>query len=140
MNLIRKNDMLQSMNENMQDLSESVRREDAKAKITRKIIEIRKDIQSNMAEDDNWEKFEENFNLVYDDFMKKLIVRFPDLRSNERKLCAYLRMGLSSKEMASLFNSSIRSMETARYRLRKKLGLDSGDNLTDFIQNLGNTK
>jgi DNA-binding CsgD family transcriptional regulator len=137
MNLIRKNDMLQSMDEDMQNLSESVRREDAKAKITKKIIEIRKGIQSNMTEDDNWEKFEENFNLVYDDFMTKLLIRFPDLKTNERKLCAYLRMGLSSKEMASLLNASVRSMETARYRLRKKLGLEGGDNLTNFIQELG---
>ena len=77
---------------------------------------------------------ERNFNLVYDNYMKRLTARFPDLKMNDRKLCAYLRMGLSSKEMASLLNTSVRSIETARYRLRKKLGMEQGDNLAEFIQ------
>ena len=91
----------------------------------------------NIKEDENWEKFEENFNLVYDNFMKKLTEQFPDLKANDKKLCAYLRMGLSSKEMASLLNTTLRSIETARYRLRKKLNLKQGQNLTSFIQDFG---
>ena len=137
MNLMRKNDMLQALDTQMHELSESVRREDAKASITKKIKDIRHDIQQNINDDDNWEKFEENFNLVYSDYMKRLVARFPDLKMNDRKLCAYLRMGLSSKEMASLLNTSVRSVETARYRLRKKLGMGQGDNLTEFIQSFG---
>ena len=89
-----------------------------------------------MNDDDNWDKFEENFNLVYDNFMAKLLARFPDLNKNERKLCAYLRLGLSSKEIASLLNISLRSVETFRYRLRKKLGLEQGESMTDFFQHL----
>lgn len=135
-NLIRKNDMLQSMDEDMIELSEFVRNEAARSIITRKIQSIRKSIQTNLNEDDNWEKFEENFNLVYDGYMRKLISRYPDLSKSDRKLCAYLRMGLSSKEMASLLNTSVRSIETARYRLRKKLNLCNGENLTYFIQEL----
>lgn len=136
MNLMRKNDMLQQIDEEMATLSESMRRGDPKARLTRQIQEIRKSIQTNMNDDDNWEKFEENFNMVYDDFMKTLTARFPDLKTNDRKLCAYLRMGLSSKEMASLLNTPVRSIETARYRLRKKLNLDGGENLTEFIRNI----
>ena len=136
MNLMRKNDMLQQIDENMAALSESMRRGDPKTRLTRQIQDIRKSIQTNMNDDDNWEKFEENFNMVYDDFMKTLTARFPDLKTNDRKLCAYLRMGLSSKEMASLLNTPVRSIETARYRLRKKLNLDGGENLTEFIQNI----
>ena len=137
MNLMRKNDMLKQMDEDMAELSESVRRGDVKARLTRQIQEIRRSIQANMSDDDNWEKFEENFNMVYDDFMKTLTARFPNLKPNDRKLCAYLRMGLSSKEMASLLNTPVRSIETARYRLRKKLELDGGENLTDFIRSVG---
>lgn len=136
MNLMRKNDMLQQIDGEMAELSESMRRGDPKARLTRQIQEIRKSIQTNMNDDDNWEKFEENFNMVYDDFMKTLTARFPDLKTNDRKLCAYLRMGLSSKEMASLLNTPVRSIETARYRLRKKLNLDGGENLTEFIRNI----
>ena len=139
MNLVRKNDLLQVIDEDIQELAESVRKEDPKTKIIRKINDIRHDIQSNMNDDANWSKFEENFNLVYDNFMQELIAHYPDLKKNDRKLCAYLRMGLSSKEMASLLNTSVRSIETARYRLRKKLNLDNGANLSDFIQKLGGT-
>lgn len=140
MNLIRKNDMLQELDENMNDLSESVRREDAKAAISKKISDIRRSIKNNMAEDENWDRFEQNFNLVYDNFMQKLTAAFPDLKDNDKKLCAYLRMGLSSKEMASLLNTTVRSIETARYRLRKKLNMESGENLTDFIQHFEKTE
>ena len=137
MNLIHHNDILQKLDESMQDLSEAVRREDKKAVVTGKISEIRNNLQTYLNDDDGWGKFEENFNLVYDDFMKKLTDQFTTLKISDRKLCAYLRMGLSSKEMASLLNMSVRSVETARYRLRKKLNLEAGDNLTDFIQNFG---
>lgn len=136
MNLMRKNDMLQQIDGEMAELSESMRRGDPKVRLTRQIQDIRKSIQTNMNDDDNWEKFEENFNMVYDDFMKTLTARFPDLKTNDRKLCAYLKMGLSSKEMASLLNTPVRSIETARYRLRKKLNLDGGENLTEFIRNI----
>lgn len=137
LNLMRKNDMLQALDTQLDELSESVRREDTKARITQKIKDIRHEIQSNINEDEGWDKFEENFNLVYDNLMKRLTTQFPDLKRNDRKLCAYLRMGLSSKEMASLLNTSVRSIETARYRLRKKLGMEQGDNLSGFIQSFG---
>jgi len=133
-NLMRKNDMLLSLDTQMEELSESVRQEAPKANINRMIKDIRHGIQQNINDDENWEKFEETFNLVYDNYMRKLTEHFPDLKLNDRKLCAYLRMGLSSKEMASLLNTSTRSIETARYRLRKKLQMDSGENLKEFIQ------
>ena len=103
-----------------------------------KIGDIRKEIKMHMNDDDNWNKFEENFNLVYDNFSQKIMEAFPQLKKSDLKLCVYLRMGLSSKEMASLLNTSVRSIETARYRLRKKLDIDTGSNLTDFIQSFGN--
>lgn len=91
--------------------------------------------KENIASDDNWDKFEQNFNLVYDAFMSKLSERFPGLKPSDKRLCAYLRMGLSTKEIASLMNTAPRSIETARYRLRKKLDLTNGENLVDFLQN-----
>jgi len=138
MNLVRKNDMLQAIDQNMEQLSESVRREETKARLVKKIGDIRKEIKMHMNDDDNWNKFEENFNLIYDNFSQKIMEAFPQLKKSDLKLCVYLRMGLSSKEMASLLNTSVRSIETARYRLRKKLDIDTGSNLTDFIQGFGN--
>lgn len=133
LNLVRKNDTLQLIDTHLVELSESVRREDAKSKITRTINDIRHDINESLADDSNWDKFERDFDLVYDDFMKRLRKNYPDLNKTDLKLSAYLRMNLSSKEIASLLNISVRSVETARYRLRKKLGLNAGTNLTDFI-------
>lgn len=140
MNLVRKNDMIQEIDALMQELSDTVKHEERKAIVTKKISDIRRGIRMNMSDDDNWEKFIENFNMVYDNFMKELTARYPDLKKNDLKLCAYLRMGLSSKEMASLLNTSVRSIETARYRLRRKLNLDQGDNLTTFIQSFEREK
>ena len=137
MNLKRKNDMLKSLDNNMQELSEYIRQYDSKSIVSKKVVSMRRSIKKNMAEDDKWEKFQENFNLVYNDYMKKLIIRYPDLTKSDRKLCAYLRMGLSSKEMSTLLNTSVRSIETARYRLRRKMDLENGENLVSFIQNLG---
>lgn len=137
MNLVRKNDMLQELDEQMQELSGIIGKDTPKTTVNKMIKDVRRSIQRNIKEDENWEKFEENFNLVYDNFMKKLTEQFPDLKANDKKLCAYLRMGLSSKEMASLLNTTLRSIETARYRLRKKLNLKQGQNLTSFIQDFG---
>lgn len=137
MNLVRKNDMLQELDLQMQELSSNIGKDTPKSSLNKIIKDIRRSIQLNIKEDENWEKFEENFNLVYDNFMIKLSQQFPDLKPNDKKLCAYLRMGLSSKEMASLLNTTLRSIETARYRLRKKLNLNQGQNLTSFIQNFG---
>lgn len=136
MNLVRKNDMLQELDSQMEELSESVKHEERRSAVSKKIGDIRRGIRMNMNDDDNWEKFRENFNMVYDNFMHQLTTHFPDLKKNDLKLCAYLRMGLSSKEMASLLNTSVRSIETARYRLRKKLNLGQGENLTSFIQRI----
>lgn len=134
MNLIRKNDMLQLLDQRMDELSESVRREDPKTRLMQLIREIRREIGDNIQEDENWDRFEQNFNLVYDNFLSRLRSDYPDLKLSDLKLCAYLRMGLSSKEMASLLNVSVRSVETARYRLRKKLNLQQGENLQGFLQ------
>ena len=137
MNLIQHNDMLLQLDDDMRDLSEAVRRDEKKAMLTQKVQNIRSLLQSQLNDDEGWAQFEENFNVVYDDFMVNLMREFPNLKKADRKLCAYLKMGLSSKEMASLLNMSVRSIETARYRLRKKLNLDQGDNLTNFIQTFG---
>lgn len=137
MNLIQHNDMLLQLDNDMRDLSEAVRRDEKKIVLSQKVQNIRSLLQSQLNDDEGWAQFEENFNVVYDDFMVNLMREYPNLKKADRKLCAYLKMGLSSKEMASLLNMSVRSIETARYRLRKKLNLDQGDNLTNFIQTFG---
>ena len=92
MNLVRKNDMLQELDSQMEELSESVKHEERRSAVSKKIGDIRRGIRMNMNDDDNWEKFRENFNMVYDNFMHQLTTHFPDLKKNDLKLCAYLRM------------------------------------------------
>ena len=136
-NLVRKNDILRTIDEKMQLLYDSIGQNEPKTVQRQTISKIRHDIKRNMEDDDNWERFQENFNIVYDNYLGLLIVKYPTLKKNDLKLCAYLKMGLSSKEIASLLNTNLRSVETARYRLRKKLGLEGGENLTSFLQTVG---
>lgn len=133
-NLVRKNDILRTLDEKMQALTDSIMQNDSKALQKQAISRIRHEIKRNMEDDDNWERFQDNFNIVYDNYLGTLVAMFPTLKKNDLKLCAYLKMGLSSKEIASLLNTNLRSVETARYRLRKKLGLEGGANLTGFLQ------
>ena len=67
------------------------------------------------------------------DFIKELKTKYPKLTPNDLKLCTYLRLNLSSKEIAPLLNISVRSVEISRYRLRKKMGLPTEINLVDHI-------
>ena len=133
-NLVRKNDILRTLDEKMQTLTDSIMQNDSKTLQKQAISRIRHEIKRNMEDDDNWERFQDNFNIVYDNYLGTLVAMFPSLKKNDLKLCAYLKMGLSSKEIASLLNTNLRSVETARYRLRKKLGLEGGANLTGFLQ------
>ena len=83
--------------------------------------------------DADWEQFARHFDQVHSHFLKKVRQHYPQLTVKDHRLCAYLRMNLSSKEMASLMNISVRSVEVARYRLRKKLALESEVNLVEFM-------
>jgi DNA-binding CsgD family transcriptional regulator len=73
------------------------------------------------------------FNNADKDFIKKIKVSHPELTPNDLRLCAYLRLNLSSKEIAPLLNISPRSVEVKRYRLRKKMDLSHDKNLTSYI-------
>ena len=83
--------------------------------------------------DDTWEHFAHHFDKVHSDFLVVLKNRYPTLTPNELKLCAHLRMNLSTKEIAQLMNISVRGVEIGRYRLRKKLGLPKDTNLFEFL-------
>ena len=82
--------------------------------------------------DQEWENFTKHFDSVNSDFVVRLKEKYPTISSNEIKLCAYLRMNLSTKEIAQLMNISVRGVEISRYRLKKKLGIPTEVNLFDF--------
>ena len=86
--------------------------------------------------DEDWEQFAIHFDKVHADFLARLREQFPQLTPRDHKLCAFLRMNLSSKEIAPLLYISVRGVEISRYRLRKKLELDADANLTEFLVNI----
>ena len=84
-----------------------------------------------------WDQFASHFDEINNDFLKKLKSGYPNLTKSDLKVCAYLQLNLSSKEIAQLMNISIRGVETIRYRLRKKLQIQNEQSLTDFFNNAG---
>ncbi|MBL3655163.1 7TM diverse intracellular signaling domain-containing protein [Fulvivirga sediminis] len=91
-------------------------------------------IEQDLAFDKNWETFKLHFEQVNQNFFNNLIARHPSLTANDQKLCAYLKLSLSSKEIAQLMHTSLSAVEKARYRLRKKMELDGSQNLSAYIQ------
>lgn len=82
----------------------------------------------------SWKEFEMRFENVYEEFYKSLAAKHTDLTPNEKKLCALLRMGLNSKEIAALTFQDAKSVDMARYRLRKKFELNTNENLSDYLR------
>ena len=132
MNLIRKNEILLEINNKLAKATDHI--VDDRNKSLKIISNIQSEIKENIQHDDDWKKFEKNFDVVYEDFLKRLSTNYPKLTVSDKKMCAYLKMGLSSKEIAPLLDITLRSVEMNRYRLRKKLGLEREENLADFLQ------
>lgn len=102
----------------------------------RKVIEdVIRDLESD-SKDNAWEEFETRFHRVHADFNKKLLDKFPDLSANELRLCAFLKLNMNTKEIAAITYQSTNSIDTARSRLRQKLGISKDDNLVAFLNQI----
>ena len=121
MSIIKKNEFLNSIKNELTDDTE---------KNVSKVVKI---IDKNLNNTDDWKMFQEAFNNADKKFLDKVKEKHPDLTPNDLRLCAYLRLNLSSKEIAPLLNISPRSVEVKRYRLRKKMDLEHNANLTNYI-------
>lgn len=129
MNLVVKNEFIESVKNDLQDIKQKV-----EGKETRKSIEkIVREIDTNLRIQEDWEQFQYHFDAVHGDFLSRLRTAFPDISPNEQKLCAFLRLNLQTKDIAHILGVSVRGVEVARYRLRKKLQLEKGQNLSKFI-------
>jgi DNA-binding CsgD family transcriptional regulator len=121
MSIIKKNEFLNTI---------KIELLEGKEKNVSKVVHI---IDKNLNNTDDWKMFQEAFNNADKKFLDKVKDKHPDLTPNDLRLCAYLRLNLSSKEIAPLLNISPRSVEVKRYRLRKKMSLDHNSNLTNYI-------
>jgi len=129
MNLVVKNEFMETIKEEL----EEVKRKGKSIETKQALEKIVKEIDTTLRLQEDWEQFEYHFDQVHGDFLNRLREQFHDLTPNEQKLCALLRLNLSTKEISNLMSISLRGVEIARYRLRKKLGLDVGQNLSKFI-------
>tara|TARA_R110002049_G_scaffold266119_1_gene442206 strand:+ start:18591 stop:21290 length:2700 start_codon:yes stop_codon:yes gene_type:complete len=92
-----------------------------------------KKLDKSVNDSEDWKRFEVNFKELHEDFFERLLKEFPKLTPKDLKLCAYLKMNLSSKEIAPLMGISLRGVEIHRYRLRKKLQIDTSEYLSSFL-------
>ncbi len=97
---------------------------------------LNKKIDENISNRDDWQVFETNFERAHEQFFKKMKEKFPELTPSDLQLSAYLRMNLSSKEIAPLLGISVRGVENHRYRLRKKMNIEHDNSLIDVILGL----
>ncbi len=131
MYLIRKNELINNVAERLLGLQQNFQVENQKI-----IHEIVLDLQKE-GDNDSWKEFELRFNQVHSEFYKNLRKQCPELSPAEEKLCAFLRLNMSSKEIAAITQQSIKSVEVARARLRKKLNLtNTNSNLVTYLSNL----
>lgn len=98
--------------------------------ISQKLLKVANDSISNNRD---WKVFEESFNDLHEDFLKKLVYQFPKLTSKDLKLCAYIKTGYTSKDIAPLLGITVRGIEIQRYRLRKKMSLPKDQSIFDFL-------
>jgi hypothetical protein len=130
--LVKKRELLSVMHDELKELKETVRN-DASRQIVRDLI---KRININLQDEEYLKVFEANFERVHHEFFTQLKSTFPDLTQKELQLCAFVRMNLTNKEIASILNISVRGVETARYRLRKRLGMSQEEDMGHFLEKL----
>ncbi|MDL2296380.1 hypothetical protein LJC37_00315 [Bacteroidales bacterium OttesenSCG-928-E04] len=98
--------------------------------------QIRKVVNDNIQNEDDWGDFMMHFEKIHPDFFAKIKENCLDITPGELKLAAYIRLGLSTKDIAQMLNMTIDSVKVARSRLRKKMGLNREDRLENIIQKL----
>lgn len=130
--IIQTNKFLNTLKQELAKLSQSAKSE----LVMRELKKISRKIDRDIQNEKNWEVFDRYFDEVHQEFLTRIKERHPDLTPKELRLSAYLRMNISTKEIAPLMNISVRGVEISRYRLRKKLKLDRDTNLTEYIMQI----
>jgi ligand-binding sensor domain-containing protein/DNA-binding CsgD family transcriptional regulator len=132
MGIIQKNKFLAKIALELQRIQSSTNDGAVKSKM----VILKKRIDKEIDNIQQNQIFETYFEEVHKEFFEKLKERFPDLTANDLRLCAYIKMNISTKEIASLLNISYRGVEISRYRLRKKMQLSRETNLSIFLLNI----
>ncbi len=132
MSLMKKNEMIAGLTDKLVQVAEEAVKEETREAIKRIVLELQKSTDGEITAE-----FELRFSQVHGDFYDKLLKRFPNLSPSEQRLCAFLRLNLTTKEISELTGQSVTTLETARYRLRKKLNLaNSQTNLITYLSQI----
>jgi len=131
--LMRRNEMIEDIREKLLKMKKNAVREETRTTLTNIVKELRDITQARV-----WEEFEKRFKEVHSAFYENLNRVFPDLTPNEQRLCAFLKLNMSTKEISSISGQSSRAIEMARFRLRKKMGIVNNRdvNLITFISRI----
>src|SRR5690606_23173810 len=130
--LVHKNETLQEIKKELIE----IRKSSHHVLTTQDFTLLMKQINDNLTVQQDQKLFDDSFEEVNKQFFQTLTQKFPELSKEDMKLAAYIRMDLTSKEIAPLLNLSLRGLENKRYRLRKKLGLSGDENLTTYFRSL----
>jgi tetratricopeptide (TPR) repeat protein len=130
LHLVQKNTFLEELKENLENLKNSP--DKFKMEFRRIVMLLKKE----KASDKDWETFKTYFSEVHNDFDQKLKTLYTDISEKEIRLAAFLRMNLTTKEIAATLNVLPDSILKSKYRLKKKLGLDKETDLTSFLNTL----
>jgi len=131
MQIAHKNDFLNRLRLRLEVIAKSINPVSQK-----EVLDLIRNIDNDLKMDKEWQRFEHHFDEVHSGFIKKLKEMYPELTPSELRLCAYLRLNMTTKDIAQILNISVRGVEISRYRLRKKLKIESDTNLVDFMLNL----
>jgi ligand-binding sensor domain-containing protein/DNA-binding CsgD family transcriptional regulator len=126
-----KNEKLFAVHQQILDILPNASRENYK-----KLVQLRRSLEEDINQKENWKALETGINLSHDNFLHRFTEKYPKITHKDLKLVAYIRMNLSNKEIANLLNITLRSVESGRYRLRKRLDILKDTNLNDFIMRL----
>ena len=127
--LLKKNELIAEISHKLDDLAKAPSGSDVKLAAVKLNLEIKQN-----SDDRLWQEFSMRFKETNSEFYDKLTKKYPDLTQSESKLCAYLRLNMSTKEISDLTGQRPEAIEKARYRLRKKFGLNNSEsNLVGFL-------
>lgn len=129
MNLYKRSRLLTKLREDITSASKKLSEKEQRKDLT-KVIKL---ISETEKQNNDWEQFSMHFDDVHNNFLKRMKENYPELTPADLKICAYLKINLSSKEIAQILSISLKGVEIARYRLRKKLNLPTGVNLVSFL-------
>ncbi|MEP4092502.1 response regulator [Reichenbachiella sp.] len=137
--IVEKNSVIQRFDDDLSELAKPIEDTDRSSKeelLLTHINQIKKRLYHHLELDDSWATFKLHFEEVHPHFFQSLLAKGDDISQKDLKLCAYLKLGMDTKEIANLLNVTPASIRTAMYRLKKRLDIKEEESLRDFLMQL----